>query len=137
MSASASSDSTDPAEWLRYARSDLGVAAVEPWGSVLLETLTYHAQQAAEKACKAVLLHHGTPLPRTHDIVLLTDLTQEAGAGPVPIDAFATQRLTEYAVLSRYPSDLGEVGEAEWHQAVADARAVVEWAEGVVARPNT
>ena len=126
------SDSADPASWLRYARSDLDLAAAEPWGGVLLETLAYHAQQATEKALKAVLLHvtRETP-PRTHDVVLLSDLAREAGHVP-PVDAVAAQRLTGYAVLTRYPADLGEIDEVERGQAVADARGVVEWAERVV-----
>lgn len=40
--------------------------------------------------------------------------------------------LTRYAVAARYPDDLGEIDEAEWAVAVATARAVVAWAEGVV-----
>ena len=126
------SDSSDSAAWLRYARSDLDLAAADPWGGVLLETLAYHAQQAAEKALKAVLLHatRETP-PRTHDVVLLCDLAREAGHAP-PVDAVAAQRLTGYAVLTRYPADLGEIDAAERGRAVADARGVVEWAERVV-----
>ena len=126
------SDSASPAAWLRYARSDLDLAAAEPWGGVLLETLAYHAQQAAEKALKAVVLHatQETP-PRTHDVVLLCDLAREAGHAP-PVDAAVAQRLTEYAVLTRYPADLGEIDESEREQAVADARVVVGWAEHVV-----
>lgn len=130
MSTSASS----AAAWLRYAQSDLDLAAAEPWGGVLRETLAYHAQQAAEKALKAVLLHatRETP-PRTHDVVLLCDLAREAGHAP-PVDAAAAQRLTEYAVLTRYPADLGEIDEPERERAVADARDVVEWAERVVGK---
>lgn len=96
--------------------------------------LAYHAQQAAEKALKAVLLHatRETP-PRTHDVVLLCDLAREAGHAP-PVDAAAAQRLTEYAVLTRYPADLGEIDEPERERAVADARDVVEWAERVVGK---
>ncbi|WP_456427531.1 HEPN domain-containing protein [Rhodocaloribacter sp.] len=44
------------ADWLRYARSDLALARVEPPAGVLTEMLCFHAQQAAEKALKALLI---------------------------------------------------------------------------------
>jgi len=54
-------------DWLRHARSDLALAsAVGPVGDILAETLCFHAQQAAEKALKAVLVHVGIEFPRTH-----------------------------------------------------------------------
>ena len=127
-----SSDAADPSAWLRYAASDLVAAGLRPPQGLLLETLAYHAQQAAEKALKAVLLHATREAPpRSHDIVLLCDLAMQAGHAP-PLDAVAAQRLTEYAVLTRYPADLGEIDEAERARAVADARAVVEWAERIL-----
>lgn len=126
------SDSADPTARIGATRSDLDLPAADPWGGVLLETLAYHAQQAAEKALKAVLLHatRETP-PRTHDVVLLCELSREAGHAP-PVDTVAAQRLTGYAVLTRYPADQGEIDEAERGRAVADARDEVEWAERVV-----
>ncbi len=49
-----------PLEWLNRARSDLELArSLKP--DVYLEDLCFHAQQAAEKAIKALLIHHGTP----------------------------------------------------------------------------
>ena len=83
MPASAHTDSGDPAAWLRHARADLALAAAAPPEGILLELLAYHAQQAAEKASKAVLLARtGTPPPRTHDVVLLMDLLRDAVGGP-------------------------------------------------------
>lgn len=133
MPTSVPPDSTNPAEWLRYARADLALAEAPPPAGVFLELLAYHAQQAAEKALKAVLLHatRETP-PRTHDVVLLLDLCGEAARERPPVGAEAAQRLTEYAVLSRYPSDLGEIDEPEWRQAAASARAVVAWAATII-----
>jgi HEPN domain-containing protein len=40
----------------------------------LLEGLCFHAQQAAEKALKAVLIAKGIPPPKTHNIRILLDL---------------------------------------------------------------
>ena len=124
-----------PLEWIRYARGDLAMAEHPATPEVLLELLCFHAQQAAEKAFKAVLLkvHDDLP-PRTHDIILLMDLCEEAEASlSLPIDHEAAQFLSQFAVLSRYPADLGEVDENEWQRAVGYAREVVAWAEKSVA----
>ncbi len=43
-----------PADWLRHAASDLKLARIARPPEVLLEALCFHAQQAAEKALKAV-----------------------------------------------------------------------------------
>lgn len=48
----------DPREWLRQARVDLRVARLAP-DDLEREPFAFHAQQAAEKALKAVLLTRG------------------------------------------------------------------------------
>ena len=135
MPADGSTNAGSPAAWLRYAWGDLRLAEAVPPTGVLLELLCFHAQQAAEKALKSVLLAFTEgPPPRSHDLVLLLDLVSQAVTSEsLPLNATAAQRLTQYAVLTRYPANLGEVDEAEWQQAVADARAVVAWAERTVA----
>jgi len=45
-----------PADWLRHAYSDLALASTMPLPQILLEQLCFHAQQAAEKALKAILV---------------------------------------------------------------------------------
>ena len=127
-------DAGSPAAWVRYATADLRLAEAAPPEGVLLEFLCFHAQQAAEKALKGVLIGRtGEPPPRTHDLALLLDRLRDSGVGgPLPLDAASAQALTQYAVLTRYPADLGEVDEAEWQRAVADARAVVAWAAGAI-----
>lgn len=128
------SASESPAEWLRYARADLALAEAPPPAGVLLEMLCYHAQQAAEKALKAVILRLTRSEPAySHSIRRLMRDARDAGSSPPPLTAEAAALLTQYAIITRYPADLGEVDEAEWQQAVADARAVVAWAEQVIA----
>ena len=67
----------DPREWLRRARSNLARARLghgQP--DVLLEDLCFDAQQAGEKALKALFVLKGAAVPRTHSIAdLLTALT--------------------------------------------------------------
>ena len=58
---------TDPREWLNRAKSNLALAKAERVGAVL-EDLCFEAQQAAEKALQAFLLHNGQTPPRIHDL---------------------------------------------------------------------
>ena len=125
-------DSTDVREWIRHAESDLRLAETAPPSGVILEHLCFHAQQAAEKAIKAVLIAGGVAPPKVHDIGRLLDLVASRGID-VPESVEEAARLTPFAVISRYPADFGEVDEAEWAEAVALARAAVAWAEREVA----
>ena len=74
-----------PQDWLRYARSDLAVARQSPAADVLWETLCFHAQQAAEKSIKAVLVHRRTPFPYTHDLSDLVIRIEQSGLAWPPI----------------------------------------------------
>ena len=94
-------DSTDPSEWLRYARSDFALAEAAPPSGVLLVHLCFHAQQAAEKALKAVLLAHGARVIKTHDVNFLVDLVQQAGAPAPPLSRVDAESLTSYSVITR------------------------------------
>ncbi len=57
----------DPREWLMRARSNLahGRAVIL---EVCLEDLCFDAQQAAEKAIKAVWIHRGVRFPYVHNL---------------------------------------------------------------------
>jgi HEPN domain-containing protein len=44
-----------------------------------LSALGFHAQQSAEKALKAVTVHAGLTVPRTHDLVALGSLLTDSG----------------------------------------------------------
>lgn len=68
------SSAGSPQDWLRYAQSDLELAQLGHSPRILLETLCFHAQQAAEKSIKAVLMTQNIPIPRTHSIDVLLNL---------------------------------------------------------------
>ena len=119
-----------PADWLRYARSDLELARVTRPDEVLFEGLCFHAQQAAEKALKAVLIAKGVPPPKTHNIRTLLDLLPQELVAPQEIEDAAS--LTDYAVTSRYPGDFESVDEEEYKEAVRLAETVVIWAERII-----
>ena len=119
-----------PEDWLRHARSDLELARITAPAAVLLEQLCFHAQQAAEKALKAVLVRRGIPVPRTHSIRRLLDLVPPELSVPTTVQDAAV--LTDYAVLTRYPGTPEPVSDEEFKEAVQLAEAVVSWAENIV-----
>ena len=91
----------DPREWLNRARSNL-VLAQSAGAEVFLEDLCFHAQQAAEKAIKALLLKRQGRFPYTHDVGALLRLVRDARVA-VPDDIQEAQVPTAYAVATRYP----------------------------------
>jgi HEPN domain-containing protein len=119
-----------PADWLRHARSDLAYAtAPRPVGG-LLEVPCFHAQQAAEKSIKAVLVALEVGVPRTHNLTTLIEHVPPSVA--VPPDVKDATVLTDYAVSARYPGIAEPIEEDEYRQAVAHARRVLAWAESVI-----
>lgn len=68
----------DPREWLNRARSNLALAK-NRIPDAYLEDLCFEAQQAAEKAIKAVLIASGIEFPYVHDLARLLSLLEESG----------------------------------------------------------
>ena len=117
----------DPAEWLGRARSSLTLSAAKTPG-VLYEDLCFQAQQAAEKALKAVFVSRKIPYPYTHDInALLSGLEQHGIAIPEPLWRAVT--LTSYASNTRYPGTATPVTKEEYTVAVRLRKDVLLWAE--------
>src|SRR5437773_492940 len=101
----------DPREWLRLARGDMLVAHADIPGAPL-ELLCFHAQQAAEKAIKAVLLDAGVAFPHMHHLDRLLDLVEAEGIS-VPQEVRDAGSLTLYAVTTRYPLPSDPVSQEE------------------------
>jgi HEPN domain-containing protein len=124
---------SDPAEWLRHARSNLSrCRADRRLPEVLFEDLCFDAQQAAEKAIKSILVLGGKRFPTTHDVAELLDLVAATGVA-VPPEVARAKRLTPYAVAGRYPGVSEDADEEDYREALATAEAVVAWAEKLVA----
>jgi HEPN domain-containing protein len=123
----------DPREWLRRARSSLAKAqkAIDI-PEVCLEDLCFDAQQAAEKALKALLIHVKQAFPYVHDLAVLLARLEEAGLD-VPERIKVAASLTEYAVAARYPGAFESVTKREYAEAVAKAEGVLQWVQEVVA----
>lgn len=117
----------DPREWLNRARSNLAIAKNRIPG-VFLEDLCFVAQQAAEKAVKAVMISRNIDFPYVYDMALLLLILEESGEA-VPNTIRRASRLTPHAVDSRYPGVEQPVSEPVYREATAIAEAVVRWAE--------
>ena len=117
-------------DWFRYAKSDLELARIEKPEGVLLENLCFHAQQAAEKTLKAVLIFLEIDFPRTHNIRTLLDLLLEGVDVPQEVEESAI--LTDYAVESRYPRNSEPVDDEEYRRVIGLAEAVVSWGEKLI-----
>jgi HEPN domain-containing protein len=114
-----------PRHWLRYAQEDLraaetglGRTSTEPRHACWL------AQQAAEKALKAVLVFLGVAVPDSHDLDALRRLVPDGWQRRVGQPGMA--ELTVWAIEGAYPSDRPEATEADVHTAIAQARAIWE-----------
>lgn len=120
----------DPREWLNRARSNL-IQAKTLQASVYFEDLCFDAQQAAEKAIKAVLIRHGIVFPYIHDLAALLKLLQEAEE-QVPDSVKEAGKLSRFAVFTRYPGIARPVTREEYEEAITIAEEVLRWAERII-----
>ena len=116
-----------PQEWLARARSDLALARAPLPDGAVFEDLCFHAQQAVEKAIKAVYQEQDWPFAYTHVIEHLLSGLADRGLA-VPADVARASILTDYATFGRYPGGLEPVTADEHTEAVALAAAVLAWA---------
>jgi HEPN domain-containing protein len=124
----------DAREWISRARSDLALARAKPEG-VYLEDLCFHAQQAAEKGIKALLIWHGIEFPYVHDLAALLTLLEKA-TGDLPDSIRRAERLTRFAVEARYPGAAPPAREEEYQEALELAGEVLRWAEKQLRDPQ-
>lgn len=114
-------------ELLGLARDDHEAGrALLPIDTVSDSIVGFHAQQAVEKALKAVLALARVDFPFTHDLALLADVCEGAGLSlPVALDE--VDRLSPYGVQLRY--GLATPGTVDRATALAWAAAAITWAE--------
>lgn len=114
--------------WLQRAEDDLDMVAAGLQRGRLLPA-AFHAQQAAEKLLKILLVLAGATVPKTHDLDRLIRL---AGVGPLlPGDA-ADQiaALSSWVTIGRYPEPEDEI--APTADEIVEARALLGLLETIV-----
>ena len=119
-------------EWLAHAESDLRFGRLGSGEEDILPAqICFHAQQAAGKSLKALLLSTGTDFPLTHDLGQLLELCSHAGI-EIPPEVLEADSLTPYAVETRYPGQLDDISRAEMTQALMLAAGTVAWARSLL-----
>jgi len=119
----------DPLEWLNRAESNLLRARADArLDGVYLEDLCFDAQQAAEKAVKALLIHRSVEFPFVHDLARLLTLLEHNGL-EIPEQIKAAGALTPYAAITRYPTLFEPVTEEQYREAIGLAQTVLEWVQ--------
>jgi HEPN domain-containing protein len=117
----------DPREWLIRARSNFARAKNDTVGA-LLEGHCFDAQQAAEKAIKAVFVHRGVSFPYIHDLAERLQRLERNGV-KIPKYVREADERSIFALETRYPGLTAPVTKRRHHRVVRIAEAVLRWAE--------
>ncbi len=112
--------------WLRFAREDLEIAELILEQGSVPRAACFNAQQAAEKALKALLIARDTEFPKTHELFGLSRLLPEDFDTGILDEELVN--LSKWTVEPRYPGDLPEASEEDAEAAVEQAREVYETA---------
>jgi HEPN domain-containing protein len=116
------SNVNDPLDWAKYADQDwlMAKSALRRKTPLPLPAC-FHAQQCAEKCLKALLIAQSAPFPKTHDLLTLDNLCNQAGVitGFSPIDLTV---LADHAVEARYPGNEPNIQDAK--EAIGIAKTV-------------
>jgi len=122
---------------LRRARDDGYVAdrpaqdpAAPDW------VIGFHAQQAVEKAIKAVLTNVNVVSPRTHNIAMLLALLQQNGIQTPDQDVFL-ERLTPFGVAARYDTELDQSFSLNRERTRLEILALLEWAGAMLSKAKS
>jgi HEPN domain-containing protein len=74
------SEINNPRAWVEKAEEDFALArAALRRKKPLVTGACFHAQQCAEKYIKALLVSKGAEFPKTHDLLMLSNLCSEVG----------------------------------------------------------
>jgi len=111
--------------WLARAKSNLALSKKKASKDVFYEDLCFQAQQAVEKALKALLIYLDEEPEKTHNIVtLIKSLSQYINVPETVADAAI---LNDYAVQTRYPGDYTPIESVEHENAVILANDCIKW----------
>ncbi|WP_423224700.1 HEPN domain-containing protein [Candidatus Amarolinea aalborgensis] len=92
-------------EWLTRAAEDLSASQVLLFRPDLTNAVTFHAQQAVEKALKAVIEELDLGFVKTHSLTRLYELVRPHYAVIGDLDML--DRLDAVYIDARYPGDMG------------------------------
>lgn len=113
-------------QWMDYAEEDLRLAeyALNMKEQAPFRLIAYHAQQCAEKYLKAILVLNQIEFPYTHNLKSLVKLVKPLGAWPDILEQ--AEKLTPYAITTRYPGIDSPVDKNEALEALSICRQIRE-----------
>lgn len=111
--------------WLKRAESNIRLAINGKQEGVFFEDLCFEAQQAAEKALKAMLIFLSEEYPRVHSFGMLLECLEKHIKIPERIKDVI--ELSDYAVQTRYPGDYYPLSEDEYERAINIAKQTLTW----------
>ena len=117
-------------KWLKYAQHDMDIASHlnEIYRPYPTNTICLHSQQSVEKAYKAILAYHDVKIPKIHDIRKLQEETIKCEPN-VSIDAKIADKITMFAVESRYPDRVFDFTEEDAKLGLKYAKQVLDKVE--------
>lgn len=92
-------------KWLEFAQTDLRSCKNNLSDEFVTNVVAFHAQQAVEKAFKALIEENGIRMSRIHNLSRLNALTEPFLISP--IDETELEMLDNVYTSSRYPGDIG------------------------------
>lgn len=115
-------------KWIAKADGDLKVGKNELKSEKpVTEAVCFHMQQCVEKYLKALLIFHNQEFRKTHDLSELIEQCREVDPDFEKLLELNADRLTEYVVELRHPSDLTSPSLSEAKQAVRVAEQTKEF----------
>jgi Uncharacterized conserved protein related to C-terminal domain of eukaryotic chaperone, SACSIN len=118
---------------LRLADRDIAVfMSIKDAPEIHLSMVCFHAQQAVEKALKAVLFRYGIQFERTHDLVKLARHLRSVGL-TLSVTDEGLRKLNPYAVTLRYDDE--EIELLSRDEALIIIEKVRTWAGQQVGEP--
>ena len=106
-------------DWLKKAEHDLKTAEILLASEEdLYDAICFHTQQLAEKAIKALFTAKNTEFPKTHNLLLLSNLLADEDLMKFNN---GLEQLTKYAIESRYPGDYAEPEREESEEEIGRA----------------
>jgi len=108
-------------KWIKKAENDLLVITNNLASeNIPVDACCFHAQQAAEKYLKAYLISKEIAFPKIHDLIALDNLCININPSFVKIQQ-AALRLSDYAIVPRYPDALDDLTIDDAKKAYDDA----------------
>ena len=96
---------TSTRQWLEFAQTDLRCCENNLRDEFVTNVVAFHAQQAVEKAFKALIDETGIRMSRIHNLSRLYALTESFLVSP--IDEIELEMLDNVYTSSRYPGEIG------------------------------